>query len=77
MLGMLLDSVLGAGGAGSVPFAITATGIPNDISIAAVRSRGRVGGHAWLTNDAVNALATGAAALLGWAAWAWWNGQTG
>jgi uncharacterized membrane protein len=30
------------------------------------------GGAAWLDNDGVNGLASGAAALAGWVAWLWW-----
>ena len=75
MLGMLLDSVLGAGVQGRYHCDHCDRDTERHRHACGQVAR-RVGGHAWITNDAVNAMATGAAALLGWAAWAWWNGQT-
>ena len=73
MLGMLLDSLLGA----SVQGRYHCDGCDQDTERHRHRC-GRIarqaGGIPWITNDIVNALATGAAALLGWGAWSWWNG---
>ena len=73
MLGMLLDSLLGA----SVQGRYHCDACDKDTERHRHRC-GRIarqaGGVPWITNDVVNALATGAAALLGWAAWIWWGG---
>lgn len=68
--GMLLDSVLGAALQGR--FRCESCGADSE------RTRHRcgrpthhLGGFSWLTNDGVNALATTAATVAGWAAWAW------
>ncbi len=66
---MLLDSVLGAAGQGK--FHCQGCDQPTERR---VHRCGRVADHRagfiWLTNDGVNALATFAAALAGWGAWA-------
>jgi uncharacterized protein (TIGR00297 family) len=74
MLGMLLDSLLGAGVQGRYHC--------DECDKDTERHRhrcGRIarpaGGIPWITNDVVNGLATGAAALLGWSAWCGWNGS--
>jgi len=73
MLGMVLDSLLGA----TVQGRYHCDGCDKDTERHLHRC-GRIarqaGGVAWITNDVVNALATGAAALLGWSAWTWWSG---
>jgi uncharacterized membrane protein len=74
MLGMLLDSVLGA----SVQGRYHCDGCGQDTERHRHRCgqvARRVGGYWWITNDGVNAMATGVAAGLGWAAWAWWSGH--
>jgi uncharacterized protein (TIGR00297 family) len=74
MLGMLLDSLLGA----SVQGRYHCDGCDKDTERHRHRC-GRIarpaGGVPWITNDVVNAMATGAAALLGWSAWIWWSGS--
>jgi uncharacterized protein (TIGR00297 family) len=76
MLGMLLDSLLGA----SVQGRYHCDACDKDTERHRHRC-GRIarqtGGVRWITNDAVNSLATGAAALLGWGVWTWWNGRVG
>lgn len=68
--GMAVDSALGAGVQGRFrcprcqlrsEHRVHRCGTPTD----------RVGGVAWLNNDGVNAIATGAGALAGWIAWQW------
>ncbi|HET7599207.1 MAG TPA: DUF92 domain-containing protein [Gemmatimonadales bacterium] len=68
--GMVLDSALGAGLQGR--FECPACGVGSERRAHRCGARTlRRGGLAWLTNDGVNAIATGAAAAAGWAAWAW------
>ena len=65
MLGMLIDSLLGAAAQGR--FHCAACDQPTERRMHRCgRSTTHTGGLAWLTNDAVNALATGSATLLGW-----------
>lgn len=68
--GMLLDSALGASMQGQFHCRACA-----QVSERRVHRCGTpttpVGGFAWLDNDGVNALATGAAALAGWCTWVW------
>ncbi|MDH4130206.1 MAG: DUF92 domain-containing protein [Gemmatimonadota bacterium] len=73
MLGMLLDSVLGASVQGRYHCDHCGRDTERRRHRCGQVAR-RVGGQAWITNDAVNAVATGAAALAGWAVWAWWQG---
>jgi uncharacterized membrane protein len=74
MLGMLLDSVLGASVQGRYHCDHCGRDTERHRHRCGQTAR-RVGGHAWITNDAVNAMATGAAALAGWTALAWWSGH--
>ncbi len=68
--GMLLDSLLGATLQGR--FRCDHCGQDTERRVHRCgRSARRTGGLARLTNDGVNALATGAAAGLGWVAWRW------
>lgn len=70
VLGMLLDSLVGA--TLQARFRCDACGTDTESSVhrcgAATRS---TGGVPWLTNDGVNALATGGALALGWMIWPW------
>ena len=69
--GMLLDSALGASVQGR--FECPACGVSSEWPIHRCGIRTvRKGGWAWLTNDGVNALATGAAALAAWGLWSYW-----
>ncbi|HEU5357883.1 MAG TPA: DUF92 domain-containing protein [Gemmatimonadales bacterium] len=69
-IGMLADSVAGATVQGR--FHCPACDATTERAVHRCGTRTRlVAGHAWLTNDGVNALATGAAALLGIGAWCW------
>ena len=66
--GMLLDSALGATVQGR--FRCPRCGTRSEWPQHRCGTRTRhEGGWRWLTNDGVNAIATGAAALAGWAAW--------
>lgn len=68
VLGMLLDSLLGA--ALQARFHCPVCDQPTERSRHRCGNPARLmGGVAWLNNDAVNAVATSAAALLGWAVW--------
>jgi len=70
LLGMVLDSALGAGLQGK--FRCIACDAASELRIHRCgRPTIHTGGFAWLTNDGVNALATAAAALGAWAAWGW------
>ena len=67
--GMLIDSALGAGVQGR--FYCARCGRQSEWSRHRCGTRTRhEGGWRWLSNDGVNAIATGAAALAGWLAWA-------
>lgn len=66
--GMVIDSVLGATLQGRFRCDRCGQDTERPIHTCGHPSR-RTGGQSWLTNDGVNALATGSAALLGWAAW--------
>ncbi|HTK43619.1 MAG TPA: DUF92 domain-containing protein [Gemmatimonadales bacterium] len=68
--GMVLDSALGASMQGR--FRCPACAQPSERRVHRCGTPTTpVGGLAWLDNDGVNALATGAAALAGWCAWLW------
>ncbi len=68
LAGMLIDSLLGATLQGRFRCDACGQDTERPIHRCGHHSR-RTGGRSWLTNDGVNALATGSAALLGWAAW--------
>lgn len=68
--GMLLDSALGAGVQGRFHCPRCGTASEWRRHRCGTRTR-HEGGWRWLSNDGVNAIATGAAALAGWLAWAW------
>jgi uncharacterized protein (TIGR00297 family) len=71
-LGMLTDSLLGATIQGK--FHCDACDQPTERPVHRCgRASRRTEGFAWLGNDGVNALATGAAALGGWLAWRCWG----
>jgi len=73
VLGMLLDSVLGAGVQGR--FHCDSCDRPTERRRHRCGAPARlIGGWRWLDNDGVNGLATSAAALAGWACWLWWPG---
>jgi uncharacterized protein (TIGR00297 family) len=73
MLGMLADSILGAVLQGR--FHCDACDLPTERRVHRCGRPSRsTGGISWLTNDAVNALATLAAAVAGYAAWRQWGG---
>lgn len=73
MLGMLLDSFLGALLQGR--FHCDRCDRPTERRAHRCGSATRhTGGFAWLSNDGVNALASGTAALAGFAAWRVWGG---
>ncbi len=68
--GMLLDSALGAVAQGR--FRCEACGEWSEWRRHRCgRATAHLGGFAWLDNDGVNLTSAAAAALLGWAAWAW------
>jgi uncharacterized membrane protein len=68
MLGMLFDSLLGATVQGR--FFCDACGVATERRHHRCgRAARHTGGTRWITNDVVNAMATGAAAILGWMAW--------
>jgi uncharacterized protein (TIGR00297 family) len=68
--GMLLDSALGASLQGR--FRCATCGQPSEWRVHRCGTPTiPTGGLAWLDNDGVNALATGAAALAGWGVWLW------
>lgn len=68
--GMLLDSAIG--GTVQARFRCPRCGTRSEWPRHRCGTRTRhEGGWRWLTNDGVNAIATGAAALAGWAAWFW------
>lgn len=72
MLGMLLDSVLGAAVQGR--FHCDACDLPTEGAVHRCGRQARpTGGTAWITNDVVNGIATLAAAVAGWAAWYCWG----
>jgi uncharacterized protein (TIGR00297 family) len=72
MLGMLLDSLLGAAVQGR--FQCDRCDRPTERRVHGCGSVARLqGGFAWLTNDGVNLLASSAAACAGWAAWWKWG----
>lgn len=65
MLGMLVDSILGAAAQGR--FHCAGCDRPTERRVHRCGQSARhTGGLAWLTNDGVNALATGAMTVLGW-----------
>lgn len=69
MLGMLMDSVIGSVWQGH--FRCIACDRPTERRVHRCGARTTsVSGFAWLTNDGVNALATGVAALAGYGLWA-------
>jgi uncharacterized protein (TIGR00297 family) len=70
LAGMLLDSALGAGLQGRFRCAHCDAASESRIHRCG-RPTALIGGFSWLTNDGVNALATAAAAVAGWAAWGW------
>ena len=71
LFGMLGDSLLGAALQGK--FHCDACDRPTERRIHRCGNRSRrTSGLIWLSNDGVNALATGLAALLGWLAWHRW-----
>lgn len=73
MLGMLLDSLLGA--AAQARFHCHRCDRRTERRVHRCGETARlVGGFAWLTNDGVNLLASAAAACAGWAAWRMWGG---
>jgi uncharacterized membrane protein len=73
MLGMLADSILGAAVQGR--FHCDACDLSTERRLHRCGRPTRLtGGISWLNNDAVNALATLAAALAGYAAWRQWGG---
>jgi uncharacterized protein (TIGR00297 family) len=68
--GMLLDSALGAGLQGR--FRCDECQVESERRVHRCGRPTRfLGGCQWLSNDGVNALATAAATLAGWAAWRW------
>lgn len=70
MLGMLMDSVIG--GVWQGQFHCTACDRPTERRVHRCGARTTpVGGVPWLTNDGVNALATGLSALVGLGVWLW------
>jgi uncharacterized protein (TIGR00297 family) len=70
LCGMFLDSALGAGLQGK--FRCDHCDAASELRTHRCgRPTTRIGGVSWLTNDGVNALATAAASLAGWAAWGW------
>lgn len=70
LVGMTLDSALGAGLQGR--FHCNACGAASELRTHRCgRPTIHTGGIAWLTNDGVNALTTATAALAAWAAWGW------
>ncbi|MEO8138388.1 MAG: DUF92 domain-containing protein [Gemmatimonadota bacterium] len=71
LVGMLSDSLLGATLQGKFHCDVCDRATERRIHRCGNRNR-RTGGFSWLGNDAVNALATGFAALLGWLAWHCW-----
>jgi len=73
MLGMTVDSLIGAALQGR--FHCPACDRSTERRVHRCGSRTTLsGGLRWLTNDGVNGLATGLAALAGLAAWRWWGG---
>jgi uncharacterized protein (TIGR00297 family) len=73
MLGMLADSILGAALQGR--FHCDACDLSTERRVHRCGRPSRpTGGISWLSNDAVNALATLVAALAGYAAWRQWGG---
>jgi uncharacterized protein (TIGR00297 family) len=68
MLGMGVDSILGAALQGRFYCRACEAATERRVHTCGRRTT-RTGGMAWLTNDAVNGLATGLAALAGWLAW--------
>jgi uncharacterized protein (TIGR00297 family) len=68
--GMLLDSALGAGLQGRFHCDRCDQASERRVHRCGIATRHR-GGLRWLTNDGVNALATGAATAAGWLVWAW------
>jgi uncharacterized protein (TIGR00297 family) len=73
MLGMLMDSVLGATLQGRFHCDVCDLPTERRVHRCGQPSR-RTGGLPWLTNDAVNALATLGSALAGFAVWRWSGG---
>lgn len=70
VLGMLLDSLIGA--TLQARFRCEACSTDTESSAHRCGAAARpTGGVPWLTNDGVNALATGAALVLGWMLWPW------
>jgi uncharacterized membrane protein len=68
LAGMVIDSLLGATLQGR--FRCDGCGQDTERPVHRCGHPSRLtGGRSWLSNDGVNALATGSAALLGWAAW--------
>jgi uncharacterized protein (TIGR00297 family) len=73
MLGMLTDSVLGATLQGR--YHCDTCDLPTERRVHRCGQATRqMGGAPWLSNDAVNALATFGSALAGYLAWRWWGG---
>lgn len=71
-LGMLLDSALGSAVQARYHCPACGTGTERRRHRCGARTV-CTGGWSWLTNDGVNALATGCAATAGWLAWRWWG----
>ena len=69
-IGMVVDSVAGATVQGRFHCPACDAATERTVHRCGTRTR-LVAGRAWLTNDGVNALATGTAALLGACAWRW------
>jgi uncharacterized protein (TIGR00297 family) len=74
MLGMIVDSIIGAAWQGR--FHCPACGLATERSVHRCGNpTTAAGGLAWLTNDGVNGLATGFAAVLGYGLYLWAVGQ--
>ncbi len=73
LAGMLFDSLLGATLQGKFHCDDCGRATEQRLHRCGRRSR-TTGGLTWLSNDGVNALATGAAACGGWLAWRCWGG---
>ena len=73
LVGMLVDSALGAGWQGQFYCAECGEETERRVHRCGTRSLPR-GGLLWLNNDGVNALATGLGGIAGWAGW-WWLGS--